>query len=127
MIDFDSSETPEEFWYRNLAKYQQRKISSGFPENLCVSSLTKVRGKEIAVYKGYLKNGDHIIITHPTFNRTVKNFIAIGIHEREYSAETNVQVYELDYNGVMTDDFVLSLLTDTHGWDIQEYGDLSAY
>jgi len=127
MIDFDFSETPEEFWYNNLAKYQQRETSSGFPQNLCVSTLMKIRHKEIALYKGYLKNGDHIIITYPTFNRIIKNFIAIGIHEREISAELNVEVYELDYNLPMTDDFVLSLLSDSHGWDIREYGDLSAY
>jgi len=49
------------------------------------------------------------------------------MNEREYLADTNVQVYELDYSECMTDEFVFSLLTDSHGWDIKDYGDLSGY
>ena len=72
-------------------------------------------------------NGDFLIITHPTFNHAVKNFIGIGINEREYLADTNVQVYELDYDQPMTDEFVFDLLTNSHGWAIKDYGDLSGY
>ena len=126
MID-DFSQTPEEFWYNNLAKYQQRDNSHGFPQNLCVVSFMKVSNKEIAVYKGCLKNGDTIVVTHPTSNHAVNNFIGIGINEREVLAELNVQVYELDYNQPMTDEFVFNLLTESHGWDIKDYGDLSGY
>ena len=126
MID-DLSQTPEEFWYNNLAKYQQRDNGAGFPQNLCVVSFMKTSNKEIAVYKGSLKNGDTIVVTNPTSNHVVNNFIGIGINEREILAELNVQVYELDYNQPMTDDFVFNLLTESHGWDIKDYGDLSGY
>ena len=127
MTAFDSGETPEEFWYNNLAKYQQRESTIGFPQNLSVPSLMKITHREVAVLKGQLNNGDSLIITYPTSNHAVKNFIGIGISDREYLAETTVQVYELDYNLPMTDEFVLSLLTDSHGWDIKDYGDLSGY
>ena len=83
--------------------------------------------KHIALYKGYLDNGDSLVLTYPTSNNAVKNFIGIGIADCDYRADTNVQVYELDYNQPMTDDFVLNLLTQSHGWDIKEYGDLSGY
>jgi len=127
MIFLDPGETPEEFWYNNLAKYQQREPTIGFPQSLSVPSLIKVVHRDVAVFKGHLKNGDFLIITYPTSNHAVKNFIGIGMNEREYLADTNVQVYELDYNEPMTDDFILSLLTDSHGWDIKDYGDLSGY
>ena len=123
----EHSQTPEEFWYKNLAKYQQKDNGQAFPQNLSVPSLMKTVNREVAVFKGQLNNGDFLIITYPTSNHMVKNFIGIGMDEREYLAETCVQVYELDYNKPMTDEFVLSLLTDSHGWDIKDYGDLSGY
>tara|TARA_Y100000310_G_C20645362_1_gene796263 strand:- start:1059 stop:1442 length:384 start_codon:yes stop_codon:yes gene_type:complete len=127
MMDHDPGETPEEFWYNNLAKYQQREPTIGFPQSLSVPCLMKVSHREIAVLKGQLNNGDSLTITYPTSNHAVKNFIGIGISDCEYLADTNVQVYELDYNEPMTDEFVLSLLEDSHGWDIKDYGDLSGY
>ena len=127
MMESDPGDTPAEFWYKNLAKYQQKEPHIGFPQNLSVPSLMKIVHREVAVFKGQLNNGEFLIITYPTSNHAVKNFIGIGMNEREYLADTNVQVYELDYIHPMTDEFVLSLLTDSHGWDIQEYGDLSAY
>jgi len=127
MIFSDSGETPEEFWYNNLEKYQPKEPDIGFPQNLSVPSLMKIAHRDVGIFKGHLKNGDFLIITYPTSNHAVKNFIGIGMNEREYLADTNVQVYELDYNEPMTDDFILSLLTDSHGWDIKDYGDLSGY
>ena len=127
MISFNSDETPEEFWYNNLAKYQKKEPDIGFPQNLSVPSLMKIVHREVAVFKGQLNNGDCLTITYPTSNHSVKNFIGIGMNEREYLADTNVQIYELDYDQPMTDEFVFSLLTDSHGWDIKDYGDLSGY
>ena len=51
MIPFDSSQTPEDFWYNNLRKYQQREPENNFPQNLIVTSLVKVSNREIAVLK----------------------------------------------------------------------------
>ena len=64
----DPSQTPEEFWYNNLAKYQQRDDSVAFPQNLSVPCLMKVSNKDVAIYKGQLKNGDTLVITYPTSN-----------------------------------------------------------
>ena len=111
MMYFDTGDTPEEFWFNTLKKYQPKADTIGFPQNLCVVSFMKISNNDIAVYRGYLKNGDTIVVTHPTSNHAVNNFIGIGINEREYSADTNVQVYELDYDQPMTDDFVFDLLT----------------
>ena len=127
MIPFDSSETPEDFWYNNLKKYQQRKSDNNFPQNLIVTSLVKIRHGEIAVLKGELKRGDLLLITYPTSNHAVKNFIGIGIADREYLLDSNIQVYELDYKKPMTDDFIFDLLVKSHGWVIKDYGDLSVY
>lgn len=127
MIPFDSSETPEDFWYNNLKKYQQRKSDNNFPQNLIVTSLVKIRHEEIAVLKGELKRGDLLLITYPTSNHAVKNFIGIGIADREYLLDSNIQVYELDYKKPMTDDFIFDLLVKSHGWVIKDYGDLSVY
>ena len=127
MLRFDSSEDPESFWYDNLKKYQQREADRNFPTELVVVSLVKLSCREVAIFKGYLENGDCLIITYPTSNHAVQNFIGIGIHEREFLADTNVAVYELDYDQPMTDEYVLNLLTNSHGWDIKDYGDLSGY
>jgi len=127
MIRFDSSETPEEFWYNNIKKYQQREPENNFPQNLIVTSLMKVSNREIAILKGELNRGDLLLITYPTLNHAVKNFIGIGIADCEYSLDSNIQIYELDYNKPMTDDFVFDLLTNSHGWSIKDYGDLSGY
>ena len=121
------SQTPEEFWYNNLAKYQQRESYEGFPQNLCVVTLMKMAHREVAVYKGVLKNGYSLSIIHPTSNHAVNNFLGIGINEREILADLNVQIYELDYMLPMTVDFLFNLLTESHGWDIKDYGDLSGY
>jgi len=127
MMDPNPGDTPAEFWYNNLAKYQNTEARTVFPQNLSVPCLTKITHKEVAVFKGQLNNGDCLTITYPTSNHVVRNFIGIGINEREVLADTNVQVYELDYDQPMTDEFVLSLLEDSHGWDIKDYGDLSGY
>lgn len=127
MIHFDSGETPEEFWFRNLEKYRHRETAIDFPQNITVACCTKLSHQHIVLYKGYLDNGDSLILTYPAFNNSVKNFIGIGIADCDYGADTNVQVYELDYDQPMTDDFVFNLLTQSHGWDIKEYGDLSGY
>jgi hypothetical protein len=127
MIRFDSSADSGNFWDNNLKKYQQRQASGNFPQNLIVTSLMKLSHRDVAVFKGHLENGDFLIITHPTFNYAVKNFIGIGIADCEYSLDNNVQVYELDYDQPMTDDFVFNLLTNSHGWVIKDYGDLSGY
>ena len=127
MIRFDSSSDYGDFWDNNLKKYQQKEANRSFPENLIVVSLMKMSHKHIVIYKGHLENDDFLIITYPSSNHVVNNFIGIGINEREYLADTNVQNYQLDYNKPMTDDFVFDLLTNSHGWDIKEYGDLSGY
>ena len=127
MIPFDSSETPEDFWYNNLRKYQQREPDNNFPQNLIVTSLVKVSNGQIAILKGELKRGDLLLITYPTSNHAVKNFIGIGIADREYSLDKNIHVYELDYKKPMTDDFIFDLLVKSHGWVIKDYGDLSVY
>jgi hypothetical protein len=57
----------------------------------------------------------------------VKNFIGIGMGDCEMEAESSVQVYELDYNLPMSDEFVQDLLTTSHAWEILDYGDLSVY
>ena len=127
MIPFDSSETPEDFWYNNLRKYQQREPDNIFPQNLIVTSLVKVTNGQIAIFKGELRRGDLLLITYPTSNHAVKNFIGIGIADCEYSLDSNIQVYELDYKNPMTDDFIFDLLVKSHGWVIKDYGDLSVY
>ena len=127
MIPFDSSETPEDFWYNNLRKYQQREPDNNFPQNLIVTSLVKIRHGAIAILKGELKRGDLLLITYPTSNHAVKNFIGIGIADCEYLLDSNVQVYELDYKKPMTEDFIFDLLVKSHGWVIKDYGDLSVY
>ena len=127
MIRFDSSEDSGDFWDTNLKKYQQKEANRSFPENLIVVSLMKISHKAIVIYKGHLENDDFLIITYPSSNHVVKNFIGIGINEREYLADTTVQNYQLDYNKPMTDDFVFDLLTNSHGWCIKDYGDLSGY
>ena len=127
MIIFDSSETPEDFWYNNLRKYQQTEADNNFPQNLTVTSLVKVSNKEIAILRGELKRCDLLLITYPTSNHAVKNFIGIGIADCEYLLDKNVQVYELDYNEPITDDFIFNLLVKSHGWVIKDYGDLSGY
>jgi len=127
MIRFDSSEDYGDFWDNNLKKYQQKEANRSFPEDLIVVSLMKMSHKDIVIYKGHLENDDFLIITYPSSNHVVNNFIGIGINEREYLADTNVQNYQLDYNKPMTDDFVFDLLTNSHGWGIKDYGDLSGY
>ena len=126
MMLYDPSETPEDFWYNNLRKYQQRQPDN-FPQNLIVTSLVKVSNREIAIFKGELRRGDLLLITYPTSNHAVKNFIGIGIADCEYSLDSNIQVYELDYKNPMTDDFIFDLLVKSHGWVIKDYGDLSVY
>ena len=126
MIIFDSSETPEDFWYNNLRKYQQRQPDN-FPQNLIVTSLVKVSNREIAIFKRELKRGDLLLITYPTSNHAVKNFIGVGIADCEYLLDNNIQVYELDYKDPMTDNFMFDLLVKSHGWVIKDYGDLSIY
>ena len=133
MIYFDSGDTPEEFWYNKLAKYHDTSEASeseavhGFPQDLIVTSLMKMAHRDVAVYKGYLDSGDSLIITYPTSNHAVRNFIGIGIADCDYTEDTSVQVYELDYNQPMTDEFVFDLLVKSHGWTIKDYGDLSGY
>ena len=122
-----SAETPEEFWYDNLNKYHNIEAINAFPQNVTVTSLVKMTKSDVVVLKGHLKNGQNLVVTYPVHNNMVKNFIGIGIGDCEYQAETSVQVYELDYSKPMTDEFVLSLLTDSHGWVIKDYGDLSGY
>ena len=127
MIPFDSSETPEDFWYNNLRKYQQREPENNFPQNLIVTSLVKVSNREIAILKGELRRGDLILITYPTSNHAIKNFIGIGIADCEYSLDNNVEIYELARQKPMTDDYIFDLLVKSHGWVIKDYGDLSGY
>jgi hypothetical protein len=122
-----SAETPEEFWYENLSKYHSSEAINAFPQNLIVTSLVKMSQKDVVVLKGHLKNDQDLILTYPSHNHMVKNFIGIGIGDCEYQAETSVQVYELDYNQPMTEEIVLDLLTTSHAWEIKEYWDLSIY
>ena len=51
MLLYDPSETPEDFWYNNLKKYQEREPTNNFPQNLIVTSLVKVSNREIAILK----------------------------------------------------------------------------
>ncbi len=127
MMYFDTGDTPEDFWFNTLKKYQPKETTIGFPQNMIVKSLMKMSHTHIALYKGYLENGDTLIITYPTSNDNIRNFIGIGIADCDYKADTSVQVYNLDYNKPMTDDYVLDLLIQSHGWDIKDYGDLSGY
>ena len=127
MIPFDSSETPEDFWYNNIKKYQQQEPDTNFPQNLTVTSLVKVSNREIAIFRGELRRGDLLLITYPTSNHAIKNFIGIGIADCEYLLDSNIQMYELDYKNPMTDDFIFDLLVKSHGWVIKDYGDLSVY
>ena len=60
MMYFDTGDTPEEFWFNTLKKYQPKADTIGFPQNLCVVSFMKISNNDIAVYRGYLKNGDTI-------------------------------------------------------------------
>jgi hypothetical protein len=122
-----SAETPEEFWYENLSKYHSSEAINAFPQNLIVTSLVKMSQKDVVVLKGHLKNDQDLILTYPAHNHMVRNFIGVGIGDCEYTAETSVQVYELDYNLPMTEEFVLDLLTTSHAWEIKEYWDLSIY
>tara|TARA_Y100000310_G_scaffold172915_1_gene173018 strand:- start:1955 stop:2326 length:372 start_codon:yes stop_codon:yes gene_type:complete len=122
-----SAETPEEFWYENLSKYHSVEALNAFPQNVTVTSLVKMTKTDVVILKGYLKNGQNLVITYPAHNNMVKNFIGIGIGDCEYDADTSVQVYELDYNLPMTDEFVQDLLVNSHAWEILEYGDLSVY
>ena len=128
-----SAETPEEFWYQNLAKYHNPPDHQEcFPTNVVLRELLKIKETEICVFKGHLKNGDNMVLTYPK-NATmdgrlmIKNFIGIGVGECEFKSEHNVVVFNLDYNRPMDDDFFLSLLQDSYGWEIKDYGDLSMY
>ena len=128
-----SAETPEEFWYQNLAKYNKSsEPQQSFPSNVYVTELVKIKKTDICVFKGHLKNKDYLILTYPRNGSidgtlVVKNFIGMGVGEREFDAEHNVGIYNLDYNKPMTDEFFLSLLQDSYGWEIKDYGDLSIY
>ena len=122
-----TAETPEEFWYENLNKYHSLEAVNVFPQNVTVTSLVKMTNRDVVVLKGYLKNEQNLVITYPAHNHMVKNFIGIGIGDCEYEAETSVQVYELDYNQPMSEEFVFDLLTKSHAWEILDYGDLSVY
>ena len=51
----------------------------------------------------------------------------MGLGYCDYVAQTHVVVYDLDYNKPMTDEFFLSLLQDSYGWEIKDYSDLSIY
>ena len=122
-----SAETPEEFWYEHLAKYQNNEAVDVFPQNLIVTYLSKMSNRDVAVFKGHLNNGDSLVLTYPTINRVIRNFIGVGIGDCDYKADSSVQIYDLDYPKPMTDAFMFSLLTESHAWEILEYGDLSAY
>tara|TARA_R100001230_G_C5676377_1_gene182128 strand:- start:28 stop:417 length:390 start_codon:yes stop_codon:yes gene_type:complete len=128
-----NAETPEEFWYQNIAKYSTPpEPKQSFPSNVVVEQLTKTKKSEICIFEGYLKNGDSILLTYPrnaSLDGTivVKNFIGMGVGECDYDAQIHVVVYDLDYNKPMTDEFFLSLLQDSYGWEIKDYGDLSIY
>jgi len=122
-----SAETPLEFWYENLNKYHDIEAINAFPQNVTVTSLVKMTNRDVVVLKGHLKNGQNLVVTYPVHNQMVKNFIGVGIGDCEYEADTSVQVYELDYPLPMTDGFVQDLLTNSHAWEILDYGDLSVY
>ena len=122
-----SAETPEEYWYENLSKYHNIESVNAFPQNVTVTTLVKMTNKDVVILKGEVKNGDSLVITYPAHNNNIKNFIGIGIGDCEYAADTSIQVYELDYNLPMTDDFVQDFLTKSHAWEILDYGDLSVY
>ncbi len=122
-----SAEPSAEFWYENLNKYHNIEALNAFPQNVTVTSLVKMTKTDVVVLKGHLKNGQNLVITYPAHNNMVKNFIGVGIGDCEYEADTSVQVYELDYNLPMTDEFVQDLLINSYAWEILEYGDLSVY
>lgn len=128
-----SAETPEEFWYQNLAKYHNPpEPQQSFPSNVYLQQLVKIKQSEVCIFKGHLKNGDSMVLTYPRNasldgRLMIKNFIGIGVGESEFDAEHNVTVFNLDYTKPMDDDFFLSLLQNSHGWEIKDYGDLSIY
>jgi hypothetical protein len=121
------AETPEEFWYENLSKYHSVEAINAFPQNVVVTQLMKMSNRDVVILKGHLKNGQNLVLTYPSHNKMVKNFIGIGMGDCEMEAESSVQVYELDYNLPMSDEFVQDLLTTSHAWEILDYGDLSVY
>jgi len=127
MIHFDAEDTPGEFWYNNLRKYRHQEVAIGFPQKLIVESLMKMSHKDIVIYRGHLDTGELLIVTFPSSNHAVKNFIAVGTADCEYLVDAHVEVYELDHNKPMTDEFVFDLLVKSHGWTIKDYGDLSGY
>ena len=128
-----SAQTPEEFWYESLAKYHNPpEPEHSFPSNVILLELLKIKQSEICIFKGHLKNGDTMFLTYPRNasmdgRLIIQNFIGIGVGDREFEAEHNVTVFNLDYNNPMDDDFFLSLLQDSYGWEIKDYGDLSIY
>jgi len=127
------SETPEEFWYKNIAKYSNTIDSDSiFPSNVVLSTLVKTRCTDICLFKGHLKNGDNMILTYPRNasidgSLVIKNFIGVGVGQCEYVSESNVNIYPLDYNKPMDDVFFFDLLEKSYGWEIKDYGDLSIY
>ena len=51
-----SAETPEEFWYQNLAKYHSPpEPEQPFPSNVYLQQLVKTKQSEICIFKGHLK------------------------------------------------------------------------
>ena len=122
-----TAETPEEFWYENLSKYRDIETVNPFPQNIVVTSLVRMSQKDVVILKGHLKCGQSLVLTYPVHNGMVRNFIGVGIGYCDYKADTSVEVYELDYNLPMTDEFVIDLLTKSHAWEIHEYWDLSGY
>ena len=124
------AETPEEFWHENIKKYKQQQPQlpvDSFPQNLIVMQLMKMSNNDIAIFRGSLKRGDLILISYPTNNKVVKNFIGLGIGESEYRIDNNTEIFPVDYPDQMNDDFLFSLLVDSYGWRIKDYGDLSQY
>ena len=121
------AETPEEFWLENIKQYKKEPSVITFPEKLIVTQLFKMANKDVAVFKGCLKNNNIILISYPTCNKLVKNFIAVGIAESEYRLDDNTEIYPLDFPNQMNDDFLFSLLVESYGWCIKDYGDLSQY
>lgn len=125
-----SAETPEEFWHENIKKYQKvedNKPIFNFPAKLTITQLIKLANNDVAVFRGSLKNGDLILLSYPTNNKTVKNFIGVSIADREYLLDQNTQVFPLDYTDNMNDDILFDLLVNSYGWCIKDYGDLSVY
>jgi len=122
-------ETPEEFWHQNIKKYKEQPQLpvDSFPQNLIVTQLMKMSKNDIAIFRGSLKRGDLILISYPTSNKVVKNFIGLGIGESEYRIDNNTEIYPVNYPDQMNDDFLFSLLVDSYGWRIKDYGDLSQY